>query len=90
MPPLRPYLPLHPCKLMENLSEEVFARAFVDVLRAALAQDGRASVPGLGTFTIRHEPSWFVKKEDGDTVLRPPRDVVEFAAGPILTPRRNA
>lgn len=74
---------------MESVSEEAFARAFVEVLQMRLTQSGEASVPGLGTFVVRHLPSRFREDDSGDVMLTPPSDVVSFEPGPLLTARRN-
>jgi nucleoid DNA-binding protein len=74
---------------MESVSEEAFAQAFVEVLQSALSQSGEVSVPGLGTFAVRHIPSEFREHTGGDISLTPPRDVVTFEPGPLLSARRN-
>lgn len=53
------------------------ARALADVLNEALAQGQAVDVPGLGTFRRRHRPG-HITERDGQTVMLPPADVIEF------------
>jgi nucleoid DNA-binding protein len=54
-------------------------RAFARIVREQLVRGESAYVPGLGTFTVEHEPSRVVMPEgDGSPSMQPPRDVVRF------------
>jgi len=52
--------------------------AFVRVLRRQLEQGNRVEVPGLGTFSVEHEPSHRTDAPDGNEQMVPPRDVIDF------------
>ena len=58
-------------------STRQLARALADVLNEALAQGQAVDVPGLGSFRRRHRPG-NITSRDGQTVMLPPADVIEF------------
>jgi hypothetical protein len=66
------------------VSDEV-RRAFAAALRELLMQRNTVTVPGLGRFVPRHEPSR-VTEEAGRRALHPPVDLVAFEPEPELSP----
>lgn len=63
-----------------SLPEDV-QRAFAAALRERLMQHDSVTVPGLGRFVPRHEPSRVVE-EAGRRILHPPTDRVAFEPDP--------
>lgn len=59
-----------------SVSEDV-RRAFAAALRDRLMHHDPVTVPGLGRFVLRHEPSRVVE-DDGRRALLPPADTVDF------------
>lgn len=55
---------------------ETFA-AIARAIREALAHEHEVVLPGLGRFTVVHEPSRVVTRQ-GQRVLLPPQDHVSF------------
>lgn len=61
-------------------------RAFSEVIRDRLMRRDDVTVPGLGTFEVRHHPSRVVETEDGQRLLEPPADLVVFDPAPEYAP----
>jgi nucleoid DNA-binding protein len=52
--------------------------ALAAIVRDRLIEGHQVGVPGLGTFSVRHVPSKVVTADDGESMMFPPRDEVEF------------
>lgn len=63
---------------MSTPSAKDVIAAFSRVMRKKLENGDTVEVPGLGTFSVEHEPSQMNEKSDGDSYMAPPRDVVRF------------
>jgi nucleoid DNA-binding protein len=63
---------------MSTPSAKETIRAFVRVLRRKLEKGETVEVPGLGTFTVEHQPSEMKKDPEGENYMAPPQDVVHF------------
>ena len=63
---------------MANLDSEHLAESIGLIIREALIEGKDVDVPGLGLFRINRRPSEMEEDEDGQIVMRPPRDEVEF------------
>ncbi|PQJ33520.1 hypothetical protein BSZ35_01940 [Salinibacter sp. 10B] len=63
---------------MSTPSAEDIIKAFVRVTRKKLENGETVQVPGFGTFSVEHRPSEQKEGPDGDSYMKPPRDVVTF------------
>ena len=63
---------------MSTPSAQETIDAFVRVLRRKLEAGESVEVPGLGTFSVEHQPSHRRERPDGEDEMVPPRDVVQF------------
>ena len=63
---------------MSTPSAKETIAAFARVLRRQLEQGESVDVPGLGTFSVEHQPSHRIEAPDGTEKMVPPRDVVRF------------
>lgn len=63
--------------ILDTVSEDVL-RAFSLAVREQLMGHQPVTIPGLGRFTVEHEPSRVVEAEDGQRTLHPPVDAVAF------------
>ncbi len=52
--------------------------SLADIVREALANGQNVVLPGLGTLRVEHKPSEMIEDENGQIVMRPPRDEVVF------------
>jgi nucleoid DNA-binding protein len=63
---------------MESPAPDVLLRTFGDAVRACLMDREPVAIGGVGTLSVRHEPSRMVVRDDGSRELHPPRDTVAF------------
>ena len=63
---------------MSSISKEQVAEALSSIVRESLGAGHAIHIPGLGTFSVEHQPSQLESLEDGEMVIKPPRDVVNF------------
>ena len=52
--------------------------AFAEIVRAKLAQGQSVEVPGLGEFRIQHQGSRVENRDNGQVVVHPPKNLVDF------------
>ncbi len=52
--------------------------ALAAVVRDRLIEGERVLLPGFGTFSVQHIPSKIATGDEGQDVMLPPRDVVDF------------
>jgi len=55
-----------------------FLNAFSIVIRDQVIMKNSVEISGLGTFKAVHQSQHQEKRADGNTVMMPPRDVIEF------------
>ncbi|MEM1041709.1 MAG: HU family DNA-binding protein [Bacteroidota bacterium] len=67
--------------MLDTVSEDVL-RAFSQAVREQLMNHRDVTVPGLGRFSVAHEPSRVVESEAGQRTLHPPVDAVAFESEP--------
>lgn len=65
---------------MSTPSREQVAAALADIIGEVLRKGQDVRVPGLGTFRVHHQVSQVERRSDGEIVMKPPRDVIAFAA----------
>ena len=63
---------------MTTTTSNLLKEALADVVRDALANGQAVLLPGLGTLRVEHKPSEMIEDENGQIVMRPPRDEVVF------------
>jgi nucleoid DNA-binding protein len=63
---------------MSTPSAKEVIDAFARVMREKLENGETVEVPGLGTFSVEHQPSQMKEDADGERYMAPPRDVVSF------------
>jgi nucleoid DNA-binding protein len=63
---------------MSSPSAKEIVSAFTTILRDQLKDGQTVEVPGLGTFSVEHQPSEVVEDEAGNRQMRPPRNSVTF------------
>jgi len=63
---------------MSTPSAQETIAAFVRILRRELEQGETVEVPGLGAFSVEHQPSHRTETPDGHERMVPPRDVIVF------------
>lgn len=63
---------------METPSPQETAAALAKVVRRKLVRGEPVTLPGLGTFDVRHERSVIEQHASGETILQPPQDRVTF------------
>ena len=63
---------------MTTITLDLLKETLADVVREALAKGQNVSLPGLGTLRVEHKPSEMIEDENGQIVMRPPRDEVVF------------
>lgn len=63
--------------LPDTVTDDVL-RAFSEAVRERLMRRDSVTVPGLGTFTVQHDPSRAAETPDGRRILQPPADVIVF------------
>lgn len=63
---------------MSSSSAKEIVSAFTTILRDQLKDGQTVEVPGLGTFSVEHQPSEVVEDEAGNRQMRPPRNSVTF------------
>lgn len=63
---------------MTTITSDQLKEILADVVREALMHGENVSLPGLGTLSVEHKPSEKVEDEDGQIIMRPPRDEVIF------------
>ncbi len=63
---------------MTTITSDQLNETLSDVVREALANGQDVLVPGLGTLRVEHKPSEMIEDENGQIVMRPPRDEVVF------------
>ena len=63
---------------MTTITSDQLKETLADVVREALANGEEVTLPGLGTFRVEHQPSEMAEDEDGQVIMRPPRDEVVF------------
>ena len=63
---------------MTTITLDLLKETLADVVREALANGQNVSLPGLGTLRVEHKPSEMIEDENGQIVMRPPRDEVVF------------
>lgn len=63
---------------MSSPTAEDVIEAFVTIVRERLERGESVTVPGLGTFSVEHQPSEQKERPDGSTYMAPPQNVVVF------------
>ena len=63
---------------MTTITTEQIKDKLAEVVREALANGQAVEFPGLGTLRVEHKPSEMIEDENGQIVMRPPRDAVVF------------
>lgn len=63
-----------------NFKDDQIARTLGDVLTEHLMREEAVHVPPLGTFRVVHQDSR-VEEQDGEQVMLPPADTIEFEEG---------
>ena len=67
---------------MTTITLDQIKESLADVVREALANGQDVLLPGLGTLRVEHKPSEMIEDENGQIVMRPPRDEVVFTPNP--------
>lgn len=67
--------------MLDTVSDDVL-HAFSLAVREQLMDRTDVVVPGLGRFSVVHEPSRVAQSDDGQRTLHPPADVVTFEPAP--------
>ncbi len=49
-----------------------------DIVKEYLSRDESVRIPGLGTFSVRHQSSALARTESGELKMRPPNNEVVF------------
>ena len=63
---------------MTTITLDQLKETLADVVREALSNGQTVLLPGLGTLRVEHKPSEMIEDENGQVVMRPPRDEVVF------------
>jgi myo-inositol catabolism protein IolC len=63
---------------MEASSLDDTAEALATVARRMLVLGEPVDLPTVGTLEVRHERSTIEERDDGETILHPPKDHVVF------------
>ncbi len=63
---------------MPHTPTDQLNEALGQIIREALVRREPVDVPGLGTFRVDRRSSEMIEGENGDLVMRPPRDEVVF------------
>jgi len=63
---------------MSSPSPKKVIKAFSQIMREKLENGETVKVPGLGTFSVEHQPSQMKENPDGGSYMAPPRNVVSF------------
>lgn len=63
---------------MTTITLDQLKETLADVVREKLANGEEVVLPGFGTFRVEHKPSEMAEDENGQIVMRPPRDEVVF------------
>ncbi len=63
---------------MSTPSAKEVIKAFAEIMREKLENGETVKVPGLGRFSIEHQPSQLKEDADGESYMAPPRNVVSF------------
>lgn len=63
---------------MTTTTLDQLKETLADVVREALANGQDVQLPGLGTLRVVHKPSEMIEDDNGQIVMRPPRDEVVF------------
>ncbi len=63
---------------MSTPSAKEVIKAFSHIMRKKLENGETVKVPGLGTFSVEHQPSQMKENADGESHMAPPRNVVSF------------
>lgn len=58
--------------------EQKLREALIDEMRTALVKKNDVQLKGLGTFKLVHEKQHQKQYKDGQVVLMPPQDKIEF------------
>ncbi len=67
-----------PARHMPTLDTDQVLAALAQVIETKLVQGEAADVPGLGTFSIEHQPSQLEELPNGEFSIKPPSDTVIF------------
>ena len=70
---------------MTTTTLDQLKETLAEVIRDALANGQAVELPGLGTLSVKHQPSEMIEDENGQIVMRPPRDEVVFNPAPPLS-----
>ena len=70
---------------MTTITTDQIKDILADVVREALANGQDVELPGLGTLRVEHKPSEMIEDENGQIVMRPPRDAVVFVPSANLS-----
>lgn len=63
---------------MTTTTLDQLKETLAEVIREALANGQTVELPNLGTLSVEHKPSEMIEDENGQIVMRPPRDEVVF------------
>jgi nucleoid DNA-binding protein len=58
--------------------DKKFIKAFREVVREEIVKKNTVEIDGLGRFEIVHNKQHQKKMDDGQVLMMPPQDVVEF------------
>lgn len=64
---------------MYNITSDQIAAVLSEIVRERLMEGEVVQVPGLGHFRVEHRPSEVEERPDGQVVMQPPRDVIQFS-----------
>lgn len=62
------------------MTEKEFIEIFREVLRDELVKHKAVQIDGLGTFRVKHQNQRQKHNNDGQVVLIPPKDIVQFTS----------
>lgn len=59
--------------------DKTFIKAFREIVREEIIKKNTVEISGLGRFEVIHQKQHQKKKDDGQLVMMPPRDLVVFS-----------
>jgi len=62
------------------MTESKFIEMFREAIRDELVKRKSVQIEGLGTFRVKHEKQRHYHNDDGQVVLLPPEDLVQFTS----------
>ncbi len=58
--------------------DKEFLKAFTDIIRDQVVRKNEVEIKGLGTFRQQHIRQFQQQRTNGQVVMMPPKDVVQF------------